>query len=170
LFEDIKARYVGDILTIVLAEKTDAKKKANTKSSKENTLETGATTLFGRILGTDTNHNPLAIGIDSTNELTAKGNTDQSNSLSGTITVTVAEVLSNGNLYVRGQKRTKINHGDEFIRISGIVRPVDIGPNNTIPSTLVADAQITYSGEGQFADYNTTGWLSRFFNSPLWPL
>lgn len=170
LFEDIKARYVGDILIVILVEKTKGKKTANTEITKERTGSTGTTTLFGRTLGTDTNHNPLNMGINTTNEFTGEGDSDQSNSLTGTIAVTVAEVLPNGNLVVRGQKRTHINQGDEFIKISGIVRPVDIGQDNTILSTRIANAQITYSGAGVLADSNAMGWLSRFFNSSLWPL
>lgn len=170
LFEDIKARYVGDILTVVLVEKTDAKKSANTEVTKESTGSSGPTTLFGRVLGTDTNHDLLTMGTQSSNEFTGEGDSDQSNSLTGTIAVTVAEVLPNGNLFVRGQKRVHINQGDEFIKISGIVRSADIRQDNTISSTLIADAQITYSGSGAIADSNSMGWITRFFNSPLWPL
>ena len=170
LFEDIKARYVGDILTVVLVEKTDAKKSANTEITKETTGSTGATTLFGRTLGTDTNHDLLTMGIQSSNDFTGEGDSDQSNSLTGTIAVTVAEVLPNGNLFVRGKKRVLINQGDEFIKISGIVRVADVRQDNTISSTLIADAQITYSGSGAIADSNSMGWITRFFNSPLWPL
>lgn len=170
LFEDIKARYVGDILTVVLIEKTDAKKSANTETTKGSTGSTGTTTLFGRTLGTDTNHDLLTMGIDSSNAFTGEGDSDQSNSLTGTIAVTVAEVLPNGNLFVRGQKRVHINQGDEFIKISGMVRAADVRQDNTISSTLIADAQITYSGTGAIADSNSMGWITRFFNSPIWPL
>ncbi|MCK5092838.1 MAG: flagellar basal body L-ring protein FlgH [Gammaproteobacteria bacterium] len=170
LFEDIKARYVGDILTVVLVEKTDAKKSANTETTKETTGSAGPTTLFGRTLGTDTNHDLLTMGTQSSNEFTGEGDSDQSNSLTGTIAVTVAEVLPNGNLFVRGQKRVHINQGDEFIKISGIIRSADVRQDNTISSTLIADAQITYSGSGAIADSNSMGWITRFFNSPLWPL
>ncbi len=93
----------------------------------------------------------------------------QSNRLDGSITVTVAERLPNGNLLVRGEKRITINQGEEFIRVQGIVRPVDIGPANSVASTKVADARITYSGRGTLADSNRPGWLSRFFNSPWFP-
>ena len=170
LFEDIKARYVGDILTVVLTEKTDAKKSANTDITKETTGSTGATTLFGRTLGTDTNHDLLTMGTQSSNEFAGAGDSDQSNSLTGTIAVTVAEVFPNGNLFVRGQKRVHINQGDEFIKISGMVRAADVRQDNTVSSTLIADAQITYSGSGAIADSNSMGWISRFFNSPIWPL
>ena len=83
--------------------------------------------------------------------------------------MTVAERLPNGNLLVRGEKRITINQGQEFIRVQGIVRPVDIGPANTVPSTKIADATITYTGKGTLADSNRQGWLSRFFNSPWFP-
>ncbi|MDF3013473.1 MAG: flgH, partial [Cellvibrio sp.] len=95
---------------------------------------------------------------------------DQSNSLQGNITVTIAEILPNGNLMVRGEKWITLNRGDEFIRISGLVRPEDIAPDNTILSTRLANAKISYSGTGALADASSMGWLSRFFNSALWPL
>ena len=98
-----------------------------------------------------------------------KSDSSQSNKLEGSITVTVAERLPNGNLLVRGEKRITINQGQEFVRLQGIVRPVDIGPANTVPSTKIADATITYTGKGALADSNRQGWLSRFFNSPWFP-
>jgi flagellar L-ring protein FlgH len=83
--------------------------------------------------------------------------------------VTVADVLPNGNLVVRGEKWLTLNQGDEYIQISGIVRPIDIRTDNTVLSGLVADARITYSGKGMVADSNKMGWLSRFFASAIWP-
>jgi flagellar L-ring protein precursor FlgH len=77
--------------------------------------------------------------------------------------------MPNGNLLVRGEKRITLNQGEEYIRLQGIVRPVDIGPQNSVPSTKLADAQIAYSGKGALADANRAGWLSRFFNSPWFP-
>jgi flagellar L-ring protein precursor FlgH len=94
---------------------------------------------------------------------------DQSNSLEGNITVTVAEILPNGNLIVRGEKWITLNRGDEFIRISGIIRPDDIAPDNTVVSTRLANAKISYSGTGTLADSQTMGWFSKFFNSGWWP-
>jgi flagellar L-ring protein precursor FlgH len=93
----------------------------------------------------------------------------QSNSLSGAITVTIADVLPNGNLVVRGEKWLTLNQGEEFIQVSGIVRPQDVTTANTVLSTQIADARITYSGKGTLADSNRMGWLARFFNSPVWP-
>ena len=85
------------------------------------------------------------------------------------ITVTIAKIYPGGNFYIQGEKWIEINQGSEFIRLRGIVRPVDISTTNTILSTKVADARITYSGTGATADVNKAGWLTRFFISPFWP-
>jgi flagellar L-ring protein precursor FlgH len=114
-------------------------------------------------------------GNDLKTELAAKrdfkgeGQANQSNSLVGDISVTVVEVLPNGNLRVRGEKRVTLNQGDEYIRLSGIVRTVDIDPSNTISSDKVADATIMYTGSGAMADASKMGWLARIIYSPWWP-
>jgi len=167
IFEDLKAKRVGDILTIVLSEKTNATKKATTSTKKENTTDLGTPTVFGGPV-TINGRNVLSANIDSTQEFTGEGDSEQSNALNGTISVTVAEVYPNGNLFVKGQKRILLNQGDEYIQISGIVRPMDIGKNNSVSSTLLADARIVYSGEGAVSDSNKMGWLARFFNSQYW--
>ena len=177
-FEDQRARHVGDILTINLVEKTNAQKQAATTSKKENTVDIANPTILGStpqfnapgILPlASNNNNNLSFGLDSTQDFSGEGDSSQSNSLSGSITVTVVEVLSNGYLVVRGEKFLTLNKGDEFVRLSGIVRPTDIKADNSVLSTQIADAQITYSGGGQVADSNTMGWLARFFLSALWP-
>jgi len=168
IFEDMKARRVGDILTIVLSEKTNAKKKATTSTKKDNTIDLGTPTVFGSPI-THSGRNILGASVGTEQEFTGEGDSEQSNALNGTISVTVASVYPNGNLFVRGQKRMLLNQGDEYIQISGIVRPLDIGVNNTVPSTLLADARIVYSGEGAVSDSNKMGWLARFFNSQYWP-
>lgn len=168
IFEDMKASRVGDILTIVLSEKTNAKKKATTSTKKDNTIDLGTPTVFGAPI-THSGRNILGASIGTEQEFTGEGDSEQSNALNGTISVTVASVYPNGNLFVRGQKRMLLNQGDEYIQISGIVRPQDVGVNNTVPSTLLADARIVYSGEGAVSDSNKMGWLARFFNSQYWP-
>lgn len=175
LFEDIKARRVGDVLTVMLQERTQASKSATTETSKETDVTLANPTILGRspsfdvpIIGSDSGHS-LATGVDSTHEFTGEGDSSQSNSLTGNITVTISEVLPNGNLVVRGEKWLTLNQGEEFIQISGIVRPQDISPQNTVVSTQVADARITYSGEGVIADSQQVGWLGRFFMSVVWP-
>jgi flagellar L-ring protein precursor FlgH len=179
LFEDIKARRVGDLITIKLVEKTNATKTAQTTTSKDSSNEMenpkifGANPLFalpGALpLGAAAAGNNLATSLGAKNAFTGKGDSKQSNSLSGDITVTVAEVFPNGNLYVRGEKRLGLNQGNEYIRIAGIVRPADIGSDNSVLSTRIADATITYAGDGHVAESNRVGWLSRFFSSPFFP-
>ncbi len=172
LFEDAKARRVGDVLTIVLVERTNASKQASTSTSKESEVDLENPTLLGRSLsfsgprGMDMN---LGTNISGSRNFDGQGDSSQSNKLEGRITVTVADVLPNGNLFVRGEKWLTINSGDEYIRFSGIVRTVDIAPDNTVQSTLVADAKISYAGKGSLADANEQGWLGRFFSSKWWP-
>ena len=168
LFEDYRARRVGDILTILLEEKTAANKKANTSTKKKGSLAVSVPQLFGR--GVTLNGKPVfdsSFGSDV--GFSGAGDSSQSNSLRGNVTVAVTQVLSNGNLVVRGEKLLSLNQGSEVVRISGIVRPVDISPQNTIASHQVANAQITYKGKGMVANSNDAGWFTRFMNTKWWP-
>ncbi len=181
LFGDRKAFRVGDIITISLNERTQASKSAGSQIDKDSNARIGLTSLFGggvsvRNPGSGSVLNPLTgsnLGLDtgySANRSSdGSSQADQSNSLSGSITVTVAEVLPNGILAVRGEKWMTLNTGDELVRIAGLIRADDIGPDNTVASTRIADARITYSGTGAFADSSQPGWLDRFFLSPLFP-
>lgn len=178
LFEDVKARRVGDLITIILAENTSASKSAKTTTDRATSIDVQSPTLLGAtptfnvpgIVPLDSNrNNTLATTLGSSNSFEGEGDSNQSNSLNGSITVTVADVLPNGNLVVRGEKWLTLNQGEEFIQISGIVRPQDVRTDNTVFSTLVADARIAYSGKGMLANANKPGWLARFFNSPIWP-
>lgn len=181
LYDDRKAFRVGDIITITLNERTQASKNANSNLQKDSSGTLGVPNLFGMAVAPD---NPLrslsALGMTNNNlsldsswnsqrDATGSGQAGQSNSLSGSVTVTVAEVLPNGILAVRGEKWMTLNTGDELMRISGLVRADDISTDNTVSSTRVADARITYSGTGAFADASQPGWMSRFFMSPRWP-
>ncbi len=168
LFADPRAHRVGDILTIVLRENTQASKKATTSTSKTDQTNIAAPILLGN--GLTLNGNPANIGLSADRSFSGNGASTQSNQLVGEITVTVAQRLTNGNLLVRGEKWLTINQGQELVRISGLVRPQDIGPNNTVASSRVADARIGYTGRGSLADANTQGWLSRVFNSGWMPL
>ncbi len=164
LFEDIKARRVGDILTIVLKERTNAEKKADTAIDKSSDSSIGISGTFA-----DTTIPTTKAGVKSGHQFDAQSDSRQSNKLEGSITVTVARVLPNGNLVVQGEKWITINQGDEFIRIRGIVRPTDIAPDNTVASYKVADARIFYSGRGSLARAQRPGWLTEFFLSPAMP-
>ncbi|MBH9305846.1 flagellar basal body L-ring protein FlgH [Pseudomonas aeruginosa] len=173
LYDDRKAFRVGDIITITLNEKTQASKKANSDIQKDSKTKMGLTSLFGSGM---TTNNPigggdLSLSAEYGGSRDAKGDSQagQSNSLTGSITVTVAEVLPNGILSVRGEKWMPLNTGNELVRIAGLGRAADIATDNTGSATRVADARITYSGTGAFADASQPGWLDRFFLSPLWP-
>ncbi|KIU51327.1 MULTISPECIES: flagellar basal body L-ring protein FlgH [Pseudomonas] len=173
LYSDRKAFRVGDIITITLNERTQASKNANSQIAKNSKAELGLTSLFGA--GVNTN-NPfgdgdLSLSAGYSGDRATKGDSKaaQGNTLTGSITVTVADVLPNGIIAVRGEKWMTLNTGDELVRIAGMVRADDIATDNTVPSTRVADARITYSGTGSFADASQPGWLDRFFISPLWP-
>ncbi|GIX22689.1 MAG: flagellar L-ring protein [Gammaproteobacteria bacterium] len=167
LFEDIKARRVGDTLTILLDEATNAAKSAKTSAGRDTEYDTPVPTLFGKGV-TDNGRDILLTDVESGFKFSGEGDTQQSNRLSGSITVTVVEVLANGNLRVRGEKLVTLDQGSEVLRIEGIVRPVDISPANTVSSRQVAAASITYSGDGLVARAHRAGWFTRFFNL-VWP-
>lgn len=167
LFSDRKARRPGDIITIVLKESTVSQKKSNLNSTKDSAVSLDNPTLLGAPFGLG--KMDLTTGVNGTREFKGKGDAAQSNNLQGNISVTVSDILPNGVLVVRGEKWLTLNRGDEYIRISGMVRPDDIGPDNTVLSTRVANARISYSGTGAMADSSQMGWLGRFFNSGFWP-
>ncbi len=167
LFENPIAHRIGDIVTIVLNEQTVAQKTATTTTSKSTAAALGAT-IIGKtptIKGNAILDNSIA---DSA-KFDGEGKSAQSNSLSGFVTATVVKVLPNGNLFVKGEKWIGINQGQEYVRVTGVIRPIDLAPDNSIPSQKVASAKISYGGKGALSDANAAGWLSRFFNSPWTP-
>jgi flagellar L-ring protein precursor FlgH len=168
LFDDRRAYQVGDIVTVVLSEKTTASKAANSEIKKEDDIGIGAGVVLGQSppnIGDYT----METSVKADREFKGEADADQKNSLQGSIAVTISQIMPNGLLQVRGEKWITLNTGDEFIRISGLLRPEDINSSNQVPSTKLADARITYSGTGALADANRQGWASRFFNSPYWP-
>lgn len=168
LFEDQKARRVGDTLTIVLVESTTAQKKASTNTAKDSKASIDGPTLFGRPV--TVNGVPvLEAELGSSKSFKGNGDSSQSNQLQGSVGAVVMQVLPNGNLVVSGRKQVQINQGSETVSIEGIVRPIDIRPDNTITSDRVANAAIAYSGQGAVAESNVMGWASRFFNSGWFP-
>jgi flagellar L-ring protein precursor FlgH len=168
LFADLKARRVGDVLTIVLNESTNASKNAITKTAKTTTVANSAPTIFGQSM-TIKGAPILSATLNGADSFDGEGSSTQSNSLAGSLTVTVVDVQANGNLVVQGDKTLKLNQGDEFVHISGVIRTADIATNNTVTSDKLADAKISYSGKGAVDSSNRMGWLARFFNSPFSP-
>lgn len=168
LYSDVKARRVGDIITVNLQENTRATKSAGTSTSKETEVEVNPILGLGGSslnIGTES----IQLGIDTKNEFEGDASSNQSNNLVGSISVTVVQVLPNRNLLVRGEKWLTLNNGDEYIRLTGVVRPADVSPSNQIESTKIANARIQYSGTGTFASAQKEGWLSGFFASQYWP-
>ncbi len=168
LHEDIRPRRVGDMLTVTLQEKTDAKKSADTATQKATDSSLSAPLLLGAPI-TSNGRDVISTELSSAYDFQGGSDSGQSNSLTGSVTVVVVAVQANGNFVVQGEKWININQGEEYIRLRGIVRPSDIGPDNTISSERVANAEIQYSGDGTLNDANEQGWLAKFFNSPWMP-
>ena len=165
LFEDVKARRVGDLITVILEESINASKSASTEADKESTIDIPTPTLFGK----DNRLNEIVNDIESTHEFEGEGESTQENSIEGNITVMVHQVYPNGYLLVKGEKLIELNEGSEVVRISGIVRPTDVTTDNTVLSNQVANAQITYKGKGIVSDSSKPGWLTKFFFSAIFP-
>lgn len=164
LFEDRRARYVGDTMTILIAETTSASTKSNTNVSKTGSISASVPTVSG-LPGKSLQG--LALQAESANTFAGKGDAAANNVFTGNIAVTVIEVLPNGNLLVSGEKQVSIGHGTEYIRLSGVVNPYFISTANTISSANVADARIEYKESGAISEAQVMGWLSRFFLSFL---
>ncbi|MGY2460615.1 flagellar basal body L-ring protein [Vreelandella sulfidaeris] len=159
LFEDRRPRSVGDILTIVLDEEVSA-----SKNSQSNAGRSGSASLeLAQLPDALDTLAEYGFDVSGANDFTGSGGSQANNSFTGTITVSVLEVMNNGNLRVRGEKQIAINQGTEFIRFSGVVNPRTVTAQNTVPSTEVADARIEYVGDGYINEAQHMGWLQRFF-------
>lgn len=163
LYEDFKARRIGDILTVLLVEETSGQNSSDNSLNQSTEVNVAAPTFGGSVRPN------MNVSLGSENAFNGQSGSSQSNRLNGSIAVTVHEVLPNGNLVVQGEKRIRINQGDEYIRLRGVVRTRDIDPFNTLYSTQVADARITYAGRGTNSHNTTPGWAAKILFSPLWP-
>ena len=164
LFEDRRARNVGDTITVNIIENTSADKKSNTTTNRSSENNFAVPTLQGlpgkTFLGANLN-------ASSDIKFSGDGETASNNVFTGTMTVTVIEVLPNGNLLVSGEKQVGINHASEFIRLSGVVNPVHISSTNSVTSVQIADARVEYRGTGQIENAQSMGGLARFFLNVL---
>jgi len=154
-----RASQVGDVLTVVLVERMQATKSNSAKTGRDGGigLTPPSTGPFALFKSSDVN-------MGGNSSFTGKGEAEQSNALSGEVSVTVMAVRPNGTMLVRGEKALTLNRGDEHVQLSGIVRAADIGPDNRIASTRLADARIAYTGKGEIARASRQGWLQRFFS------
>jgi len=160
LFEDRRARRIGDTITINLVERNTAQKSANANATRNGNMTAGIGPINRLPL---TGLNGLELEAEAESDFNGKGEEAGNNVFNGTITVTVIDVYPNGNLLVSGEKMVAINQGNEFIRFSGVINPNNVTTANTVQSTQVADARIEYRGSGFIDESNTMGWLQRFF-------
>jgi len=164
LFEDRRARFIGDTITINIAEKTAAAKKSDTKAERTDDRTMGVPTLSGLPFAS---FQGAKLATNSETKFDSTGENTSSNNFTGTLTVTVIDVYPNGNLLVSGEKQIGLKEGEEFVRFSGVVNPNNITAGNTVQSTQVADARIEYKANGFVDSAQVMGWLGRFFLTVL---
>lgn len=165
LFSDFRANNVGDILTVRIVESSKGNKNASTKTEKDSSISTSLSALFG--IPTD-RLSKGSLGAETSEKHDGSGTTSRSSQLTAVMTAKVLDVLPNGNLVIDGKREVIVNNETQIISINGIIRPEDIGPGNTILSSYIADAKITYTGSGVIGDKQRVGWLVRVIDF-IWP-
>ena len=165
LFSDFKAGRVGDVVTIRIVENSQGNKNASTKTEKDSSISASLSAFFGM---SDNKLSQGSLGAETSEKHDGSGSTSRSSQLTAVITAKVMDVLPNGNLMIDGRREVIVNNETQIISINGIIRPEDIGPNNTIFSTYIADAKVTYTGEGVISDKQRVGWFVRLMDA-LWP-
>ncbi len=172
MFADMKARKVGDILTIKIVESSSATNKASTKTERDSSLSAGLTSFFNaekRYPSDQPFFNPFGkVAGALKSEFDGSGTTKRSGALTAYMTARIKDVLPNGNLLIEGNREVRVNDENQIITLTGIVRPRDISADNVIKSTYIADAKISYSGSGIINERQRPGWLSRLLNK-VWP-
>lgn len=176
LFQDMKARKVGDTVTVRIVEDPEAELNANTKTSRSSSLEASKLKFLGYMKALAEKNSRLAQNPGTDDLMLAslgmkhdgKGSTDRDGHVKAYISAVVEKVLFNGNLYISGQREVRVNNETQYITLSGVVRPKDITSSNEVSSSFIADARITYSGSGPVADKQRVGWLGRVLDY-VWP-
>jgi len=173
-FQDLRAHKVGDLVTVNIVETSKATKKADTKTERTSSIDAGIDNLLGYESKMKSWGVPKA--FDNTamfkasmgNEFDGSGSTSRDESMTASITARVVEVLPNGNLFIEGTRKIRVNNETQNITLSGIIRPSDISPDNTVLSSYIADARIDYTGSGPVSDKQRPGWLARILDL-VWP-
>jgi flagellar L-ring protein precursor FlgH len=165
LFADVKARNVGDNVTINIVEAASASKNATTTTSRKSDVAASWTGVLAKMTG-DWVGNDQSVAF--ANNFNGQGETTRKSSLNAFITVRVIQVLPNGNLVIQGSREVQVNNENQFINIQGVIRPEDISSNNVVLSTFVADAKIELNGQGVVSDKQRVGWLARILDW-VWP-
>lgn len=165
MFEDLRARRVGDIVVVQIVEQHRGSKKANTTADREANLSAGVS---GGLFGINTLAEKFAqyfdVNAETSNDFEGEGSTSREDSLTGTIAARVVEVFPNGDLRIQGKRQVKVNSETQTMTIKGIVRRIDLDTENAVLSSAVANAEITYTGLGVVDDVQTPGWATRIFN------
>jgi len=180
LFRDLRAREVGDLVTVNISESSKASKKANTKTSRESSIGAGISNAMGwetkikevaslgnkNVRGAVDTSNLFRAALE--NEHEGKGETNRDESMTASITARVTAVTPDGILYIMGTREVRVNNETQYITLTGLIRPEDISPDNTVLSSYIADARIAYSGSGPVSDKQRPGWLTRLVDF-AWP-
>ena len=174
MFRDLRAARIGDLVTVNIVETSKANKKANTKTSRDSSIDAGITNLMGWETKLDKLGVPGAFSntqmfrANMKNGFAGSGETSRDETMTASITARVVDVMPDGNLFIRGSREVKVNSESQFIILSGLIRPSDISPDNTILSSYIADAKIAYTGKGPVSDKQKPGWLLRLVDH-IWP-
>lgn len=178
LFTDAKAHDVGDLVTVLVYEEASATRKLGTKKSKKSSRKTDLTSAFGvldginEVIAKNKALSPLdpklGVDISDASSFDGNGSTNNSDTLTASVTAVVTRVFPNGNMEIAGRRQVSINHQPQALVFTGIIRPIDIASDNTIPSAKVAQAMISYGSGGELAEVAHQGWLARSLNE-IWP-
>ena len=169
LFEDHRARLVGDTLTVQIVERVSASAKSTSSVEKTGSVDASVSALPGIAANSFTTARSAAAGA-AANKFSGKGGTENENNFAGTITATVIEVLPNGHLIIAGEKQIGVNQNVDVLRFSGQVDPRAIQPGNSVPSAQIANVRLEHRGRGAQADAQAVGWLQRVFLSVMSPI
>lgn len=167
-FQDYKASRVGDTIQVNISETATGAKESNTKTKRKSSIDASTTDLFGIQAHSPSVTERLGLGAAFEDEFEGKGSTNRKGDLTGTVTAVVTEVFPNGSMAIEGHREVTINNEKEMMTLTGIIRPFDISPSNTIQSGKISDAKITYSGRGVLNDKQRPGWLVRILDW-IWP-
>ncbi|MCF6289670.1 MAG: flagellar basal body L-ring protein FlgH [Desulfobacterales bacterium] len=172
IFADLKARRIGDILTVAIYEKASASKEATTSTGRDSSASAGLTNLFGLEAEIGKINSAIdpgkLINASYVNGFKGTGATTRKEDLVATLTARVVAVLANGNLKIAGSKTVTVNREDQLIKLTGVVRPADVSAGNIVDSKYVLDARIVYTGKGVISDKQGQGWLVRALDT-VWP-
>ena len=166
--QDTRAVRAGDIVTILIDEQADAKGDATTSLTKNTNRNASVTALLGLVPALKQSHPDIdpskLIELAAQSDFTGDGSTHRKGQLTGNITVKVRDQMPNGDLFIEGTKVVMINNEEYHLYISGLIRPADVGPNNAVSSSRIADAQIEFTGRGDIADQVNRGWLTKLLD------